>query len=92
MLWFFERQDAWLRYEIRRQAYGYDYELVITHPDGHQDVERFGDSHDVIERSRHLQEALVAAGWHAPDLFGRSRNAHGDRRPADRPPIDFDRD
>ena len=92
MLWFFERQDAWLRYEIRRQVDGHAYELVITHPDGHQDIEQFGDSRELIERSRHLQETLVAAGWHAPEMSGRSRSARGDQRPTGPAAFDFDRD
>ena len=73
MLWFFEKQDIWLHYEIRRQADGDAYELVITHPDGRQDVERYGRPGDVVERSKHLQEELTEAGWHDARARGKQR-------------------
>jgi hypothetical protein len=66
MIWFFERHPHRLHYEIRHQADGHDYELVITHPDGRQDLERFADTRAVIERSAALQHKLAAAGWHPP--------------------------
>jgi len=89
MLWFFEKQDAWLHYEIRRQADGDAYELVITHPDGRQDVERYGKPSDVVERSKRLQQALKEAGWHAPKASARpnGRGAKSDR-PAAQPRMD----
>jgi len=62
MIWFFERHDSRLLYEIRRQADGDDYELVVTFPDGRQEVEHFADPHALIERSERLQEALRAQG------------------------------
>jgi hypothetical protein len=66
MIWFFERQDAKLLYEIRRQADGDDYELVVTFPDGRQEVEKFEDANTLIERSQNLQAALRAQGWAPP--------------------------
>ena len=66
MIWFFERQDARLLYEIRRQSDGDDYELVVTFPDGRQEVEKFEDPHALIERSHRLQDALRAQGWVPP--------------------------
>jgi hypothetical protein len=66
MIWFFERQEARLLYEIRRQSDGDDYELVVTFPDGRQEVEKFGDAHALIERSQRLQAALRAQGWVPP--------------------------
>jgi hypothetical protein len=65
MIWFFERHQARLRYEIRR-ADGDDYELVITHPDGRQELEQFSDPIALIERSERLQDSLAAAGWRPP--------------------------
>ena len=41
MIWFFERQQSRLHYEVRHQTDGHAYELVITHPDGRQDIELF---------------------------------------------------
>jgi hypothetical protein len=66
MIWFFERHDARLLYEIRHQADGHDYELVVTFPDGSQEVEQFADPHALIERSQRLQDSLRAQGWEPP--------------------------
>jgi hypothetical protein len=66
MIWFFERQDARLLYEIRRQADGDDYELVVTFPDGRQEVEKFEDALALAERSKRLQDTLRAQGWAPP--------------------------
>jgi hypothetical protein len=66
MLSFFEREHSRLRYEIRRQTDGPDYELVITYPDGGQEIELYGDPGAVVERSKALQNALMEAGWAAP--------------------------
>ncbi len=66
MLWFFERHESRLRYEIRRQTDGPAYELVITHPDGRQEIERFSDPAAITERSRALQTSLADAGWAPP--------------------------
>lgn len=66
MLWFFEKRHARLHYEIRRQTDGLDYELVITFPDGRQEIERFADAAAVMERSQALQHSLVQEGWRPP--------------------------
>ena len=71
MIWFFERHHSRLHYEIRRQTDGPDYELVITHPDGHQEVEHYADPAALLERSIRLQGSLLAAGWQPPG--GRQR-------------------
>ncbi|HEX9367550.1 MAG TPA: hypothetical protein VF921_13040 [Vicinamibacterales bacterium] len=75
MIWFFERNDARLLYEIRRQADGDDYELVVTFSDGRQEVEKFGDPHALIERSKRLQDALRAQGWVPPAPAPRGTSA-----------------
>lgn len=76
MIWFFERQEARLLYEIRRQSHGDEYELVVTYPDGRQEIEQFDDPHSLIERSHNLQEALRAQGWQPPSSArGRSPSA-----------------
>jgi hypothetical protein len=51
MVWFFEREQAKLHYEIRRQSDGDAYELVITWPDGHQEVEQYSECGTLIQRS-----------------------------------------
>ena len=71
MIWFFERQDARLRYEIRRQTDGPAYELVITFPDGRQEIERYDDSSAITRRAIRLERALVDAGWEAPPVGAR---------------------
>jgi hypothetical protein len=75
MIWFFERQDARLLYEIRRQADGDDYELVVTFPDGRQEVEKFEDPLALIERSQRLQDSLRAQGWVPPPAVSRGASA-----------------
>ena len=70
MIWFFERKTAKLLYEIRRQVDGDDYELVVTFPDGTQEVEYFQDARALIERSQRLQASLRADGWLPPSARG----------------------
>lgn len=72
MIWFFERQQARLSYEIRRATEGTEYELVITHPDGSQQVEAFTDTGMLMERSIRLRDALLTQGWRAPEPRVRS--------------------
>jgi hypothetical protein len=76
MIWFFERKDSRLLYEIRRQSDGDDYELVVTFPDGRQEVEQFDDAHALIQRSQALQDALRAQGWAPPAATSRGAAAH----------------
>ena len=66
MIWFFERQHSKLRYEVRRQPDGHDYELVITGPDGSQNIEQYADALTLLDRMQALERALRADGWHAP--------------------------
>ena len=63
MLWFFARQDAHLHYEIRRHTDCDDYEIVITHPDGRQEVEQYSDAGRLLRRSADLEDALRSEGW-----------------------------
>src|SRR4051794_29589556 len=58
MLWFFERDNARLHYEIRRQSDGPDFELVITGQGGRQRVEQF-------PRGRRRRSAVARAGGEA---------------------------
>jgi hypothetical protein len=72
MIWFFERHQSRLHYEIRRQTDGHAYELVITNPDGSQELELFADPLALLERSQDLQDALLSAGWQPPRRRARS--------------------
>ena len=71
MIWFFERQQARLSYEIRRATEGTEFELVITHPDGSQHIEAFTETTLLMERSLGLRDSLAAQGWRVPDRRGR---------------------
>jgi hypothetical protein len=79
MIWFFERQRARLHYEIRRETDGPAYELVITHPDGRQEIERYEDPAAIAERSALLQSSLTEDGWQAPPMRVRPRASPPDR-------------
>lgn len=79
MLWFFEKHHARLHYEIRRQTDGPDYELVITFPDGRQEIESFPDPEAVIQRSIALEHSLVEAGWEPPQIGPRSPGSRSGR-------------
>jgi hypothetical protein len=72
MIWFYERQQSRLHYEIRRQTDGHAYELVITHPDGSQELEQYADPLALLERSQDLQDRLLSAGWLPPRRRSRS--------------------
>lgn len=63
MLWFFAREKAHLHYEIRRHPESEDYEIVITYPDGRQEIEQYSDTTGLLRRSYDLQDALKAEGW-----------------------------
>ena len=72
MLWFFEKQREKLHFEVRRQRDGHDYELVITHPDGREEIESFSDPRALAERSKYLHQYLAEDGWRTPPrLTGR---------------------
>jgi hypothetical protein len=66
MIWFYERELSRLHYEIRRQSDGDDYELVITWPDGRQEVESYSECGTLLERSSTLQTRLEEQGWLPP--------------------------
>jgi hypothetical protein len=75
MLWFFERRDARLHYEIRYQLDGHGFELVITYEDGRQQIERFDDAGVLVARSRDLQNTLTASGWQPPAALARGHRS-----------------
>lgn len=72
MIWFFERHDARLQYEIRRHSEGPAYELVITFPDGRQEIEHYADPGALKRRSIRLERALMDAGWERPPVGARA--------------------
>jgi hypothetical protein len=66
MHWYFERNGQRMRWEIRREAGGTGYELVLRPPDGPDAIERFDDPTALIERSLTLQQSLLDDGWRSP--------------------------
>lgn len=66
MIWLFERQGKYLRYEARPASDGLGYELVITYPDGAELVERLHDSAALSRRQKELEGHLSKEGWSGP--------------------------
>ena len=66
MHWYFERDGQRLRWEIRREAGGTGYELVLTPPGSPEVVERIGDGTTLIERTLSFQQSLMDDGWRSP--------------------------
>jgi hypothetical protein len=66
MLWSFERAGEQLHCEIRREGEGPGYELIVTHPDGSQRMERFEDAAALISRTLVFQQELIEEGWRSP--------------------------
>ena len=66
MIWFFERQHRRLHYEIRRQTDGDGYEIVICHPDGRLEVERYADPAELLRRASSIHTSLIEEGWASP--------------------------
>jgi len=66
MHWYFERDGQRMRWEIRREAGGTGYELVLTPPDGPEAVERFDHAAALIERTLLFQQSLIDDGWRSP--------------------------
>ena len=69
MVWFYERQGAFIRCETRNAAEGVGFELLIIRPDGSETVEHFDDSASLTKRQEELQSTLSHDGWTGP--FGR---------------------
>jgi hypothetical protein len=70
MVWFYERQGAFIRCETRTAASGVGFELVVIQPDGTEQVEHFDDSATLAKRQAELESALSNDGWTGP--FGRT--------------------
>jgi hypothetical protein len=66
VIWFFERQGAHLRCEIRQQIEGDRFALIVTMPDGTERTEMFDDSAALNRRSVELEKTLTQKGWNGP--------------------------
>jgi hypothetical protein len=63
MIWFYERGDKHLFYEVRLSLEGSGYELGLASPDGPLLTERFETEAALSRRFTELQAALVREGW-----------------------------
>jgi len=63
MIWFYERGNQHLYYEIRLREDGPGYELGLGMPDGVLLTERFASEDALTRRFTELQAALVREGW-----------------------------
>ena len=70
MVWFYERQGAFIRCETRNAVLGRGFELVVIQPDGSERVEQFDDSATLARRQAELESTLSHDGWAGP--FGRT--------------------
>jgi hypothetical protein len=68
MFYFFYRGGVTIRCEVRMDALGEGYELVIERPDAMVRVERFRESAGLNERWADLQQALRQEGWGGPHI------------------------
>jgi len=66
MIWLFERQGEYMRYEARPAKTGPGFELVITSPNGTETLEHFDDSAALSKRQRELESQLAVDGWNGP--------------------------
>jgi hypothetical protein len=62
MVWFFERESEHLQYEIRHEAEGHGYELVICAAADFS-VEKIDDPAALLERSQTVWAGLIDGGW-----------------------------
>ncbi len=63
MIWFYQRGDKHLYYEIRLRDDGPGYELGISYPEGTLLTERFSTEAALERRFRQLRAALEREGW-----------------------------
>ena len=63
MIWFYERGDQHLFYEVRLSDDGVGYELGLASPDGPLLTERFDSEEALSRRFTDLQAALAREGW-----------------------------
>ena len=63
MIWFYERGDQHVFYEVRLSADGVGFELGLAAPDGPLMTERFDSEEALSRRFTELQAALVREGW-----------------------------
>jgi hypothetical protein len=68
MFYFFRRDAATIRCEVRTDADGQGYELVVDRPDAMVSVERFGEPPELNRRWSEIERTLLREGWRGPQL------------------------
>ena len=63
MIWFYQRGDQHLYYEVRLRDDGPGYELGLASPEGTLLTERFLSEEALTRRFAELQAALLREGW-----------------------------
>jgi hypothetical protein len=63
MIWFYQRGDQHLYYEVRLRDDGPGYELGLCSPEGTLLTEWFSSEEALARRFSELQAALVREGW-----------------------------
>lgn len=61
MIWFFERGDERLRYEVRRR--GLSYEISVRRSNGRDIVRLAHTASHLVEQAHAIPYALVREGW-----------------------------
>ena len=64
MIWIFERGNESLRLETRYENDTTEYVLIVHHPDGSHQTERFNDSVTFQTRLDSLEKKLGRENWH----------------------------
>lgn len=67
MIWVFERGNESLRLETRYDNETAEYVLIVHHPDGGHQTERFNDSLTFQTRLDTLDKLLENENWHYVD-------------------------
>ena len=70
MIWFYQRGDQHLFYEVRLRHDGPGYELGLASPEGTLLTERFSSEETLARRFAELQAALLREGWGPADRRG----------------------
>jgi len=70
MVYFFEKRQRYLRYEIQDTDLPEVFAIVATHPDGFSRTEYVTGSDELTSRWKAIERELHQAGWAGP--HGRS--------------------
>ena len=63
MLWFYARNGDSMQLETRYDNDTLEYVGILTHPDGHQEVQRFATGDDFTAWLTTLEASLTAGQW-----------------------------